>query len=91
LSALLDWGFAAEKAQTQPVGELVDPGGSVSAPPERGLTVAGAQAAVAAPAPMGNGGSAALPAAVVSGGILVVLAGLVRRRRSVVRRRSTAR
>ena len=89
-AALLDWGFAAEKAQTQPVGELVDPGGSVSAPAERRLTVASAQAAGAAPAPVGNGGSSALPAAVVTGGFLVVLAGLVRRRRSVVRRRRSA-
>jgi len=92
-AALLDWGFAAERVRTPPVGELVGPGAATTAVLEHSpLTTAGMHAGVAPGRVAGrSGGRSAVPTAVLGGGVLVVLAAVLRRRRAVVRRRAALR
>ena len=80
-AALLDWGFAAERAGVAPIGHLVDAG--VPAP------AAGATSGDAAVQPAAVAGSAApvdgppvLPMAVVGLGLATVVTGVLRSRRA---------
>ena len=87
-AALLDWGFAAERAGVEPVGKLVDP---LPAAGEEQEQTPAAQAVrpVAARVPAATGdGFPVLPAAVVGAGLLVIATSLRRGRRRGRRRLS---
>ncbi len=84
-AGLLDWGFAAERLHTRPVGQLVNPGASATAVvANRPLTAAGLRVEDA-PGQLNNG--SLLPGIALTAGALVILVGLLRRRRRILRRR----
>lgn len=89
-AALLDWGFRAEAAGVQPVGQLVDPqpvatsGGDVSSSP--GTAAAPATVTRARPAAAASG-LPVVPALLVGAGVAVLGGGLLRNRRGRRRRR----
>ncbi len=78
-AALLDWGFAATKAQVMPVGTLVSPVGTDVASPEP----SGAATSQSAPARLSTAKEAGvplLPAGIVGGGMVVLVGSLLRGR-----------
>ena len=78
-AALLDWGFAATKAQVMPVGTLVSPVGTDAASPEPSVA-AGSQAAPARLSTTREVGVPLLPAGIVGGGMVVIAGSLLRGR-----------
>jgi D-alanyl-D-alanine carboxypeptidase (penicillin-binding protein 5/6) len=78
-AALLDWGFAAKQAGSEPVGQLVDP---VDTPqPDRTPTSTDVQPAAARVSTGSGDGLPVLPASMIGAGLVVMAVGLGRTRR----------